>query len=213
MEAARPASTPFGASSKTSTRLDSGAPPSKRRAASKKISGSGLDLLTWSPVTMWCIRPKSSRWRPVLKSKCRLWEDVATAMGTPCLCKCRTNRSTPGISFASAKSLSKSCSRSLRKSSALISPSKPKSSIKICTASKAFLPIIFAFKSHVNFLPKRSKISCWATVYALSVSSSNPSMSKRMCVAAGATARSNSERKAAMGKPSMESRVPSMRSR
>mmetsp|Transcript_76715 Transcript_76715/g.211943 ORF Transcript_76715/g.211943 Transcript_76715/m.211943 type:complete len:249 (+) Transcript_76715:177-923(+) len=213
MPAARPACTPFGASSKTRTRSGAGAPPSKSPAATLKISGSGLDLVTWSPVTTWCISPNSSRWSPVFKSKCRRCEEVATAMGIPCLWRWRTKRSTPGIRAAFTNSASSSCSRSATNASAVIFPASPSSSIKISAASTAFLPIIFAFRSHVKVLPKRSTIFCWATVYALSVSNSRPSMSKSTCVTSGAAAcRSNSLNRRT-GKPSMDSIVPSSRSR
>ena len=105
----------------------------------KKIETLYKSLAAWSPVTMWCINAKRSLCKLVFSSKCRRCDEVATAIGMPCLqpnepktsmyyaikqsfhsirlmfilllalphlCRCRTNRSTPGRSAALAKSTS-----------------------------------------------------------------------------------------------------------
>jgi hypothetical protein len=59
------------------------------------MSGLGLPRVTSSPVTMWSNRENKALWLAVLTSKWRLWDEVATAMGTLCAWRCRTSLSAP----------------------------------------------------------------------------------------------------------------------
>lgn len=74
------------------------------------------------------------------------------------------DKGTPGIRSLSGNMAWSIVSRRLINSSAVRIPVKPESWIKICPASSAFFPIIFAFRDQSNAFPYSANIFSWTIV-------------------------------------------------
>ena len=159
--------------------------------------------LTAHPVTTCSKFPKSPPWFLDLSSKCALCELVATAAGTPEARRCSTSLVAPGIALVCGKRVASTSSRRRTNSAAstlnLFWRSRASTSTR--PAASDVRPIIFALSSQVKAAPSpgsmASRTRRCASVYALSVSRSRPSMSKRTWVMAAAEA----ARGAAAGSP------------